>query len=400
MGKPLLPIFLIVVVDVLGLAIILPLLPFYAERMGASPTVVGLLISSYAACQLIAGPILGRLSDRYGRRPLLLISQVGTFFSFLMLAAAPNLWIVFLARMLDGFTAGNLSLAQAYISDVTKPEERTHSFAIIGVAFGLGFLVGPAISGFLAQYNYAYPILAAAALSAASITATYFLLPEVAPARQSARKGLLELGTYSAYFRDPLLGRRLWQFVAFTLSFSAFMAGFPLFAERRFTWNGQPFGPKEVGYVYAFIGVLGILQQGLLIRPLSKRFGDTWLVTVGFLTPLVGFTWLAFIYEVPSLIICAAVSALGNGSLRPALTSLITKTVPAEEQGNVLGLTQSLQSMSQIVAPSIAGFLIDHGLLAGWAFFAAAPNLVGLFLSPSKATSESRSPESSSESRR
>src|SRR5580700_11323278 len=179
--SPLVPIFLIVSVDVLGLTIILPLLPFYAEKFGASPAVVGLLVSSYAFCQLIAGPLLGRLSDRMGRRPLLLVSQAGTFIGFLILAYAHALWMVFLSRIIDGATAGNLSLAQAYISDVTKPEERAKSFAIIGIAFGMGFLIGPAISGFLAQYSYQYPIFAAAGLSLTSILATYFLLPSGPP---------------------------------------------------------------------------------------------------------------------------------------------------------------------------------------------------------------------------
>ena len=166
--SPLLPIFLIVMVDVLGLTIILPLLPFYAERLGASPTVVGLLVATYAACQLIAGPLLGQMSDRTGRRPLLLVSQMGTFIGFLMLAWAGYvglLWMVFLSRVIDGLTAGNLSLAQAYISDVTRPEERAKSFGMIGVAFGVGFLIGPAISGFLSVYSYEYPVFAAAALS-------------------------------------------------------------------------------------------------------------------------------------------------------------------------------------------------------------------------------------------
>ena len=157
--SPLVPIFLIVSVDVLGLTIILPLLPFYAEKFGASPAVAGLLISTYAFCQLIAGPILGRMSDRMGRRPLLLVSQLGTFIGFLILAYANALWIIFLSRVIDGLTAGNLSLAQAYISDVTKPEERAKSFALIGIAFGMGFLIGPGISGYLSQYSYQYPDL-------------------------------------------------------------------------------------------------------------------------------------------------------------------------------------------------------------------------------------------------
>src|ERR1051326_8728873 len=180
-SSPLFSIFLIVLVDVMGLTIILPLLPFYAESLGATPAVVGLIVSTYAICQLVAGPPLGRLSDRVGRRPVLLVSQMGTFVGFLILASARVLWMVFLARIIDGLTAGNLTVAQAYISDVTTPEQRTKSFGIIGIAFGLGFLVGPGVSGFLAQYGATYPIFAAAALSFTSIMCTYFLLPPAQP---------------------------------------------------------------------------------------------------------------------------------------------------------------------------------------------------------------------------
>ena len=270
--SPLLAIFLIVSVDVLGLTIILPLLPFYAEKLGASPAVVGLLVSTYALCQLIAGPILGRMSDHMGRRPLLLVSQLGTFIGFLILAYANVLWLVFLSRIIDGATAGNLSLAQAYISDVTKPEERAKSFALIGIAFGMGFLMGPAISGFLVQYSYQYPIFAAAALSATSILSTYFLLPRHTPvSADTPRKfTVLDWGNYLRYFREPALGPLLWQFLAFALTFSLFMTGFPLFAERRFLWQGHPFGAKEVGYVYAYLGFLGVILQGGLWEDWSK----------------------------------------------------------------------------------------------------------------------------------
>src|SRR5262249_1769340 len=154
--SPLLSIFLIVLVDVLGLTIILPLLPFYAESLGATASVVGLLVSTYAVCQLIAGPPLGHLSDRIGRRPVLLVSQIGTCVGFLILGFARTLWVVFLARIIDGLTAGNLTVAQAYIADVTEAENRAKAFGLIGIAFGVGFLVGPGISGFLAQYNNTY----------------------------------------------------------------------------------------------------------------------------------------------------------------------------------------------------------------------------------------------------
>src|SRR5258708_36410296 len=151
MKSPLLPIFLIVMVDVLGLTIMLPLLPFYAEHFGASPTVVGLLVSTFALSQLIAGPVLGQISDRVGRKPVLTVSQMGTFAGFLVLAYAPNLFFVFLARIIDGLTAGNLSIAQAYIADVTTPKERARAFAVIGIAFGIGFLIGPGAPGYLTQ---------------------------------------------------------------------------------------------------------------------------------------------------------------------------------------------------------------------------------------------------------
>src|SRR5881296_1320397 len=179
--SPLFSIFLIVLVDVLGLTIILPLLPFYAESLGATPVVVGMLVSAYAACQLIAGPPLGHLSDRVGRRPVLLVSQMGTCIGFLILAYAHTLWIVFLARIIDGLTAGNLTVAQAYIADVTDEKNRTKSFGLIGIAFGVGFLVGPGVSGLLSQFVTTIPIFVAAGLSLTSIFCTYFLLPSVVP---------------------------------------------------------------------------------------------------------------------------------------------------------------------------------------------------------------------------
>jgi MFS transporter, DHA1 family, tetracycline resistance protein len=369
--SPLLPIFLIVSVDVLGLTIILPLLPFYAEHYGASPAVVGLLVSLYAFCQLIAGPMLGRLSDQMGRRPLLLVSQAGTFIGFLILAYANSLWLVFLSRAIDGITAGNLSLAQAYISDVTKPEDRAKSFGLIGIAFGMGFLIGPALSGFLSKFGYQYPIFVAAGLSATSILATYFLLPAVTPAaadNATPRKfKVLDWGNYLRYFHQPGLAPLLWQFFAFTFAFSLFMTGFPLFAERRYSWHDQPFGPQQVGYVFAFLGLLGVILQGGLIGRLVKTYGETNLARAGFFLQFVGAVALGFTHSVPLLLVTVAVASVGMGILRPIVTSMITQKADRSEQGAILGLTQSLNSISAIAAPALAGFLIDHSLLSTWA---------------------------------
>jgi len=382
-------------VDVLGLTIMIPLLPFYAEKLGATPFQIGWLIGIYAACQLVSGPVLGRLSDRMGRKPLLLVSQLGTFIGFIVTAFAPNLWILFLARAIDGATAGNLSLAQAYISDVTKPEDRAKSFGIIGIAFGMGFLIGPAISGFLARYDYRDPIFAAAALSAASILTTYSLLPGGRPASVIAaeagpggrRLSLMEWGAYVEYFQRPLLARRLWEFLAFAFSFALFTAGLPLFAERRLVWHEMPFGPVQLGYTWAFAGFLGLFLQGPPLGWLVRRFGEKSLNRVGFAGYAAGYLVLAFCHSIPMLITATVVTAIGT-LVRPTLTTLITTAAAREEQGVVLGLTQSLTSVAQITAPPLGGFLIERGLLTGWGLMASAVAAVGLVLA-SRVSTES-----------
>ncbi len=384
-SSPLLPIFLIVAVDVLGLTIMIPLLPFYAEKLGATATQVGLLIAVYAACQLVSGPLLGRASDFTGRKPLLILSQIGTLIGFLVLAFAPTLWVVFLARVIDGSTAGNLSLAQAYISDVTKPEDRAKSFGVIGIAFGMGFLIGPAISGYLANFGYRIPIFAAAGLSFTSILATTFLLPSANTSARDPnapggrRLSLFQWGEYGRYFRQPALATRLFQFLFFGLSFAMFTAGFPLFAERRLFWHGKPFGPEQVGFAWAYAGFLGIFLQGPMLGKLVKRFGESNLNRVGFIGYAGGYTTLAFCFSIPMLIVATTISAIGT-LVRPTLTSMITQAAPREDQGVVLGLTQSLTSTAQILGPPLAGLLIQHEFLAGWGLTAAAIAMVGLVL--------------------
>jgi MFS family permease len=378
----LLPIFLIVAVDVLGFTIILPLLPFYSEHLGASPFVVGAIISTYAVCQLLAGPVLGQLSDRTGRRPVLLISQLGTLVGFLVLAFSTQVWMVFLARAIDGITAGNLSIAQAYISDVSKPENRAKSFAVIGIAFGLGFLIGPAISGYLSQFGYQAPIFAACALSFTSILCTFFILPrrEIVHQRNEAaaaesgpggkRLPLLSWGQYRRFFQNRELALLLGQWLCFAFSFSTFIAGFALFTERRFIYHGKPLGTHEVGYLFAYTGFIGIIMQGGLVGRMVKWMGERNVVRLGFFSSLIGYAATGFTRTIPQLLGVTAFFSIGGGGLRPALTSLITQKAHPREQGVILGLTQSLTSIAQIIAPLIAGLLIDRGYLAVWAVWA------------------------------
>jgi MFS family permease len=399
--SPLLPIFLIVLVDVLGFTIILPLLPFFSERLGATPTEVGALVSTYAACQLIAGPILGQISDRIGRKPVLLISQLGTLTGFLLMAFSQSLWVLFVARAIDGATAGNLTIAQAYISDVTRPEKRAHSFALIGIAFGFGFLVGPAVSGFLAHFGYQAPILAASCLSFTAFLCTLLLLPRhvqrveldedtaADPGPGGRRLSLISWGEYRRFFRDRELARLLIQWLLFSFSFSTYIAGFALFAERRYQWNGHPVGVREVGYIFAFNGFLGIIMQGGGVGRLVKWLGERRVVQIGFIASFFGSAATGFTHTIGQLLWVNGFASVFGAGLRPALTSLITQRAGKREQGVILGLTQSLMSIAQITAPVLAGFLInasdrfhDPRFLVIWAEWAGLLAACALFFQP------------------
>lgn len=387
--RRLLPIFLIVLVDVFGLTLVIPLLAIYAEQFKASPFEATLLISTYAVCQLVSGPLLGQISDRIGRKPMLIVSQIGTFIGFLVMANAWALWVLFLARVIDGATAGNLSLAQAYISDNTEPKDRAKSFALIGIAFGLGFFIGPWLTGVLsAHYGLRAPIFAAAGMSFTSVMCTTFLLKnEKPPQAQPGAAGpggqrltLLSWGRYVDFFKRPVLGGLLWQFFAYMFCFSTFTSGIALFAERTFTWDSHPFGPREIGYLFAYSGFLGIILQGGLIGRLVKRFGESSLVASGFVTLVGAYLALGLIHNLWPLIAVTTVASYGNGVLRPALTSLITQNAGRHEQGVVLGLNQSLNSVAQIVAPMLAGLLIGRHWLGPWAWAASLAALVGVAL--------------------
>ena len=402
--SPLLPIFLIVLVDVLGLTMVIPLLPRYAETYGASPLVATLLSSCYSVCSLISTPIIGKLSDSRGRRPLLLISQAGTFVGFLILAGANTLPIIFIGRIIDGCTAGNLSLAQAYISDHTAPQDRAKSFGIIGIAFGIGFMFGPAISGALATISLGAPFLAAAGMSAASIFCTYTLLPREKPPQDEPadpnappppagrRISVFDWRVYADYFRRPGFLNLCVQFFLFQFAFSCFTQNFALFAERRYTHGGLPWGPSEVGYLFAYSGFLGVIWQGGLIGRMVKKFGEARLIVAGFLTTAIAYTGLGFTYSLPFLLVVATISSFGNGVLRPTITSRITQSVGRHEQGVALGISQSLASIAMVLAPPTGGVLIDHLWLTPWAEVCAIVSAVGLLVASGRSTWSTNGP--------
>lgn len=375
----LLPIILIVIVDVLAFTMILPLLPFYAEHFGATPFEVGMLTGSFALASLIAGPVLGRWSDLYGRRRVLLVSQGGTLAGLLIAAWAPTLAWLFVGRIVAGLTAGNLSVAQATIADVTEPAKRARNFGLIGAAFGLGFLIGPAISAVLVKAGLIAPLLGAAALTVVSMVFTMLMIPAKTRVSDEAEPPSM---SRSEIFRRPGLPLLLVQFFGYVLSFSTFTSGLALFMERRYTWHGQPFHVAQVGWALAAVGLWGLLVQGGLIRPLLKRFGERKLVTIGFSCMAIGFGLLApsVLFGVGGLTLFAIaglIAGLGTGFTRPSLMGLISQAAPPSAQGVVIGSTQSMQAAAMTIGGPLSGFLINSGMLSGYALITAAIAAIG-----------------------
>jgi MFS family permease len=288
-------------------------------------------MSVFALCQLVSAPLLGTASDRFGRKPLLLASQIGTFLGLLLLARATALWMVYLSRIIDGATAGNISIAQAYISDNTEAKDRTRLFALIGIAFGLGFFVTPLLTGYLVHYGLSAPIYAAAGMSFGSIPFD-LPLPRARPAPSAAnddigpgsqRVAIFEWRAYAVYFTRPVLSGLLAQFFFYALCFSTFTSGFALFAERRFTWQGHGVTPREISYLLGYVGFLGIVLQGFLIGRLVKRFGESALVSAGFILLVIGYlVWGRA--DIPTLILVSTITSFGNVALR-STSSLVSQ---------------------------------------------------------------------------
>ncbi|MBI1762508.1 MAG: MFS transporter [Acidobacteria bacterium] len=366
--KRLIPIFIVVFIDLLGFSLILPLLPYYASTVGASPQTIGYLVASYSLCQFLAAPFLGAWSDRYGRRPLLLYSQMGSLLGFILLALAPNLpnallWL-FVSRIIDGISGGNLTIAQAYISDISAPQERARNFGmIIGVSFGLGFLLGPTFGGFLSRWGYSVPALAAALLAFSSILATYFLLPETQHQGDEQRvTGVRAYTRVLEYLNLTAVRQLLWVFLFNALPFSLYVTMFALFAKTQLAFTAE-----QTGYYLGFVGLLGIIWQASAIGPLTKRVGDHKTLLIGLALSAAGLFAVAFVDVWWKLGFVALLFSLGHGLARPSLTSLITQAAPPNRRGGVLGAATSLESFSRIIAPILGGWIIAvHPTWLGW----------------------------------
>jgi MFS transporter, DHA1 family, tetracycline resistance protein len=342
--RPLAIIFLTIFVNLVGFGIIIPLLPFYAETFGASPLTIGLLFAVFSICQLVAAPALGDLSDRHGRRPVLVFSLAGTVVSFVMMALAHSLAMLFLARIVDGLSGGNISTARAYVADVTEPKDRARAYGLIGAAFGLGFIFGPALSGILSKISYTAPIWAAAALTLVATVMAWLWLPETIHRAQA--------GTGNPFrFLLPLLRRkRVGLMLAidfiYWFAFSIFQTTFALFAARRFGFDAP-----RTGYFLAGFGVLGAVIQGGMIRPIVHRFGDKPTFMLGLVFGAVGLVGSALAPTVWLFSLALVPLAFGIGFGHPTVSSLVSKVAQRDEQGRVQGAASAVESLGRTVGP-------------------------------------------------
>jgi DHA1 family tetracycline resistance protein-like MFS transporter len=344
MTRPLLIIFLTIFVNLIGFGIIVPLLPFYAETFGASPVVIGLLFAVYSLCQLIAAPLLGDLSDRYGRRPVLVFSLAGTVVSFVMLAVAHSVTMLFLARMVDGLSGGNISTARAYVADVTEPRDRARAYGLIGAAFGMGFIMGPALSGVLARVSYTAPIWAAAALTLVATAMAWLWLPETVHRARAGTGNPLDY--LPELFRRPAMRRVLTIDFIYWFSFAIFQTTFALFAARRFGFDAS-----HTGYLFAGFGVLGAVIQGGFIRPIVRRAGDKATFIAGIVFSVGGLTAAAFAHSILLFALALVPLAIGMGFGHPTVSSLISRAGRGDEQGRVQGAAGAVESLGRTLGP-------------------------------------------------
>lgn len=369
-SSPLLPIFLIVFIGLVGFGIIIPLLPLYAASFNASPTTIGVLLASYSLMQMVTTPYLGALSDTYGRRPLLIASQVGTCISFILLGTAGSLPMLFVARLLDGASGGNISIAQAYISDVTPEEKRSRAFGLIGAAFGLGFILGPALGGFLGRNgNYAAPAYAAAFISFIGLILTLVMLPESRPPERRTdvrTPQIFDIAGLREAFSIGQLGLLLALFFMLNLAQAGFQSMFALFAQARLE-----FGVRETGYMLAYVGVLAALLQGGAIGPIVRRWGERRTMRTGFLLAAVGLIASAWAPSWPLLVATLAPLSVGLSLATPTINSLLTKESPEGAYGRIIGVSQSVAALARVLGPLIAGLIFDRlGVPAPFVFAA------------------------------
>jgi len=350
-------IFLTVLLDLLGFGLVIPILPLYAEKLHATDFETGVLLAIYSVMQLFFSPIWGRLSDRAGRRPVLLISILGSCGSQLGYALAPSFWWLVVARGFAGMCGANITAAQAYIADVTDESRRAAGMGMLGAAMGLGFIFGPAVGGFLSHKSPNLPFFVAAALAAVNFVSALVILKEPRDAAHRTRARTLTWAGLVRTATTPRLLTLMLLFFVITFGFANLEATFSLFLERRFLY-----GRREASYMFTYIGVLMVIVQGGFVRRLVPRFGEKKLIVVGTLLMGVGFFMTYQAFTLSMLLLAIAVTAVGNGLNTPSLSSLISRAASGDHQGGVLGVSQSMGALARVVGPLIGTFTLGYGL--------------------------------------
>ena len=350
--KALLTIFLIVFIDLLGFGIILPLLPFIAKKYQANPAQIGFLIATYSFFQLLSSPILGRLSDRFGRKKLLIISQLGSALGFLILAFANNLPLLFLSRIIDGITGGNISIAQAYIADITDKKNRAKGMGLIGAAFGLGFIFGPALGGVLSKISYSAPALLAAFVSLITILTTMFFLKETVNVKKVVDnpKTKFNLDELKRVFSIPNLLFLIIIFFLINLVFSLNQGNLALWTEKTFNYDAL-----KNGYIFAYAGVLTVIVQILILPFLLKKFNEKTILKIALFNLFLSFFLILLAKNELIFYLALTFMPLGNGLANPSIQAIVSENVPKEEYGGTLGFLQSAGSLGRILGPIIGG---------------------------------------------
>ncbi|MBP6715791.1 MAG: MFS transporter [Acidobacteria bacterium] len=353
-------ILLTVFIDMLGLGILIPVLPFVVRQFSESALTLGLLSMSFALFQFFAAPILGRLSDRHGRRPLLLMSLFGSGLGYVLFGLAHSLVLLFIARIVDGITGGNVSIAQAYIADVTEPKNRSRNFGLLGAAFGMGFIIGPAIGGTLSHFwGLSAPAFFAAGLAFTNTALGFFVLPETRPAEKRTHvrmtfRSLNPIAGVLRGMRHEHLGSIFLAIFAFNLAFSGLQSNFSLFTLVKFHW-----GPQENAILFSVIGIVSAITQAGIVRRLVKTYRDQTIAVTGLLVQTGSYLFTAFVPTAALVYVASAVTSFGVGITQPTLSGIVSNSVSDQEQGAMLGTTQSVAALTRIIGPLWAGFAFD-----------------------------------------
>jgi DHA1 family tetracycline resistance protein-like MFS transporter len=389
--RALLVLFLTVLLDLVGFGIVLPLLPLYADGFGASGAAVGLLVTVYSVAQFFMAPLWGRLSDRFGRKPILILGLLGSALAYLVFAWSRNLTWLFASRILAGVGGATIPVAEAYIADVTPPERRAGNMGLIGAAFGLGFTIGPALGGIMATLSFEAPGYLAAGLCLVNAGVAATLIREtLPPSRREAIQPLAAAGhpllAMARALRMPDLRRVLVLYFLFTAAFAVIQPTLSLFGQTRFG-----LGDRQVGYLFAFLGLVSAAMQGGIVRRLVPRFGEVRLIQLSGIPFVVGLLLLGLAPSVPVLLAGLAILAVGYGGALPPVLGLVSRVAPSHVQGGVLGVGQSVGSLARIAGPLAAGFAFDltpaSPYLLG-ALVAAAATVLAVSLVPLPRTTE------------